>query len=75
MHRAQYAILDRLADPETIPPTVRELSEITGLSLAGVRYHYDALVTAGWITHVPHLPRTTRITDEGRMALAAEERN
>ena len=74
MHPVHRAILDRLVDGDGPPPTRRELAEIAGLSLSGLSYHYRALVRAGWIVHEPLLARTTRITDAGRMALAAAER-
>lgn len=72
IHPAQRAILDRLADGD-FPPTFRELEEITGLSLSGMRYHFDLLEAQGLVTHQPRLSRTIRITDRGREVLAVAE--
>jgi repressor LexA len=64
-------VIDQLTQQAGYPPTVREVGQALGLrSSSTVHHHIHKLVELGLAQMRPDLPRTLRLTEEGRRQLA-----
>ena len=72
LDRTDQRIIDKIyhtALVESYPPTVTELSEHIGLSHTGTWFRLKWLIESGYISSVPKLARTYKVTEKGMGAL------